>query len=100
MRVLQIKSKKFWSWVNSVKKHRDTYPPLIVNGNVISNDRDRANEFNKYFDSVFTKENVSNVSSLVNSKPPPINIDSIVFHPKAVFDELAKVDPGKCHPCL
>ena len=41
--------KKFWSWVNSVKRHRTSLPPLHSENTIITDDCAKADMFNKYF---------------------------------------------------
>ena len=56
--------KQFWRWINTVKGYRDPIPPLHNCGNTITKDSEKASLFNKYFCSVFTQENTSNLDSL------------------------------------
>ena len=49
-------SRKFWNWVNSSKGRRYPIPALIDNEVTIIDDLEKAEVFNRYFHSVFTKE--------------------------------------------
>ena len=94
--------KQFWKWVNSVRNFRDVIPPLVGGTGIISDDQEKANEFNSYFESVFTDEDVSHIDSLnLPNQGPPIHVDSIIFSSDSVFEELLKIDCSKaCGPDL
>ena len=57
-------SKKFWNFLNSVKGSCTPIPPLKYDDYLITNDSVKANTFNQYFHSVFTKEVFSDLSGL------------------------------------
>jgi len=57
-------AKKFWNFVNSVKNFFRPPPPLNHLGQFTSDNNEKASVFNDYFDSVFTTEDFSNLSSL------------------------------------
>ena len=65
----QSNPKQFWRWVNTLKGYRNPIPPLNDSGITIIRDSDKASLFNKYFCSVFTKENTSNLDSLAPESP-------------------------------
>ena len=93
--------KKFWQWVNSVKRYRASLPPLLDGDTFIMSDTAKADLFNRYFYSVFTDEDCSNLSSLRKSSKPSSIIHSINFTPQDVFQELSRLDPTKaCGPDL
>ena len=50
--------KKFWSWVNRSKGYRKPIPSLVCDDTVISDDADKASCFNRYFNLVFTVEDL------------------------------------------
>ena len=94
--------KKFWSWLNSSKGKRDPIPLLRHNDVPILEDSAKADIFNQYFHSVFTKEDISNLPELCKSLNfvPPL-ISSVEFSPTVVCDYLCAIDDSKaCGPDL
>ena len=87
--------KKFWNWVNSSKGRRDPIPALVDNNETITDDIKKAEVFNRYFYSVFTKEDMTEFSTL---KPSmnflPSLIDSVDFSPAIVYERLCDIDPS------
>ena len=82
-------SKKFWSWINQSKGHRNPIPPLVCDDVTMSDDVGRASCFNKYFSSVFTTEDfhsLPDVKSTIVSGPDLIN--TVQFTPEVVFNAL------------
>ena len=59
--------KKFWSWVNSVRRHSTSLPPLWLDNSTVTSVHTKADMFNKYFYSVSTHEDTSNLEALRNS---------------------------------
>ena len=91
--------KQFWRWINTVKGYRNPIPPLHDSGNTITKDFDKATLFNRYFCSVFTKENTSNLDSLTSESSHPTIIDSISITPEEVHAELCHLSVNKaCGP--
>ena len=93
--------KKFWQWVNSVKRFRASLPPLLDGVTSIKSDSAKADLFNRYFYSVFTDEDCSDLSSLGKSNKLSSIIQSINFTTQDVFQELSQLNPNKaCGPDL
>ena len=91
--------KRFWRWINSVKKFRSPIPPLSHADCDIANDVDKANVFNQYFCSVFTKENTSNLHQLKPHISSAAIFNSVTITPDIVFSELCSLDVTKaCGP--
>ena len=81
--------KRFWRWINSSKGYRSPIPPLYVKGSTVSDDSDKAEILNNHFCSVFTDEDVSNLSTLKSSLSyHPTIIDAISVSPADVLHEL------------
>ena len=95
-------SRKFWNWVNSSKGRRDPIPALTDHNAIITNDTDKAEAFNKYFYSVFTKEDMTHFNTVKSSiEFSPSIINSINFSPATVYDHLCNIDASKaCEPDL
>ena len=73
-------------------------PPLHNCGNTITKDSEKAS-FNKYFCSVFTQENTSNLDSLTPDSSCPTIIDSISITPEEVHAKLSNLNANKdCGP--
>ena len=92
--------KKFWSWVNSVKHHHASLSPLHSENTIITDDCAKADMFNKYFYSVFTDENASNLEALQSSLTFLSSvIQSVAFMPEDVYYELTSLGTSKaCGP--
>ena len=74
--------KQLWRWINSVKGYRRPLPPLQKEDSLITNDYAKATAFNQYFQSVFTNEWLSDLSSLQSSLVTQSSvIDSVSFTP-------------------
>lgn len=95
------KPKQFWKWINSVKGYRTPLPPLLCD-RLITEDTAKAEVFNQYFNSVFTDESLSDLSSIKSS----LNIQSSIitsvdFSPNDVYQELLQLNVSKaCGPDL
>ena len=76
-------------------------PPLLEGDVPITDNCAKADLFNRYFYSVFTDEDCSDLNSLkLFSEPSPI-IQSITFTTNDVFQELLQLNPNKvCGPDL
>ena len=92
--------KRFWRWINSSKGYRSPIPPLYVKGSTVSDDSDKAEILNNHFCSVFTDEDVSNLSNLRSSLSyHPTIIDAISVSPADVLHELKSLRTDKaCGP--
>ena len=47
--------KIFYSYVNSARRTRSVIGPLMIDGQLVVNSKDKSNAYNKYFSSVFTR---------------------------------------------
>ena len=76
--------------------------PSIFNGDTtVTNDRARADVFNKYFYSVFTDEDCSDLSSLRTASKLSSIVKSITFTTQDVYQELLQLNLNKaCGPDL
>ena len=93
-------AKKFWNFVNSMKRIRQPPPPLNHSGAFISDDTEKASIFNEYFNLVFTTDDCTDLSSLRQSIHfYPKLIDTIKFTPENVYEELVNLQRDKaCGP--
>ena len=89
------KPKVFWSYIKSKSKTRDKVCDLIQeDGSLTANNKEKADVLNKFFSSVFTREDTSNVPVL------PIRqfdhaLDYIIVTPEDVFKKLSNLNPSK-----
>ena len=51
-----INPKRFWSFIKKLRKDSNGIQPLKVDGNIITDSKEKANVFNSHFRSVFTNE--------------------------------------------
>ena len=56
--------KLFWQYVNNKTKFKERISPLIVNNDLITSDKGKAEAFNNYFSSVFTNEDKNNIPDI------------------------------------
>ena len=85
--------KKLWKFLKSKKKDNNSIPTLKVDGEEISETEQKADIMNKYFTTVFTKENYEDMPTLPNPKHttmPPIHIEE-----KGVLKQLLSLNANK-----
>ena len=97
---LYHKQKVFWSWINRIRACCNPIPPINHKDQVVTSDPTKANLFNQYFVSVFTKEDLS---SLPEGPRYPTSdsftFDHLSVSPSDVFSELSVLDTDKaCGP--
>ena len=56
---LHQSSKPFWNWINKIRACHNPIPAINDKDQVVTSDSAKANLFNQYFVSVFTKEDTS-----------------------------------------
>jgi ribonuclease P/MRP protein subunit RPP40 len=93
-------SKTFFAYVNSKKRSNNMIGPLKnSNGEVINNKKETADLLNRYFGSVFTREDCINI-------PEPVDIftgshleclSKMRIEEQLVLDKLSKINVGKSH---
>jgi len=82
--------------VNSSKGCRNPIPAISDHNATITDDAGKTKAFNRYFYSVFSKENMSHFDSLKSSvKFLPSLIDSVDFSPAVVYEHLCNIDASK-----
>ena len=86
-------NKKFWSYIKSCRKDHTGIPTLSVDGNLITNDSDKANALNNQFASVFTQENISSIPTA--SGPTYPDMDGIEITTKGIRRLLSNLNPYK-----
>ena len=91
----------FWKYVQSRNKSETGVSTLkSENGDLVTDDADKAETLNKFFASVFTRENFENIPLLEeNSKSKGNTLCDVVITPEAVENKLAKLEQSKAvHP--
>ena len=91
----EVPSKCFWSYIKSKKSHDVGIPPLKDNGAHVNDNYGKANLLSNQFKSVFTKENLDNISSLGPSPYP--DVPSTVFTIPGILKLLNNVNPKKAN---
>ena len=85
---------EFFGYVNKQRPRAPLGPVLSDNGQLLTSDRDIATEFNNYFSSVFTVENMNNI-------PDPVvvhagdTLRSIDCHEPGILEKLKDLKPDK-----
>ena len=91
--------RQFWQWINSLKGYRCPIPPLRDSRIVFTKDSDKATLFNRYFCSVFTKEDCSNLHTLTPGTSHLTIADTFNISPDDVYRELCHLNVKKaCGP--
>jgi len=62
--------RKFWKYVRAQRKDNHNISTLVVDGKPITELRCKANALNNYFESVFTKENLTNIPTMNDTNNP------------------------------
>ncbi len=88
--------KQWWSIANSILNRRPakSYPPLVINGNVITNDEEKAKIFNEYFVS-FSNLIMNNSQIPLASKNPSHVLSEVVISENEVIDLLKCIKANK-----
>ena len=71
----------------------------MQNGNVIVHPQEKAESFNKYFNSTFTSSSPSVALDIDNLQPPHDSISQIEITRSDVFEALCSLDPTKSLGC-
>jgi len=90
--------RQFWKYIRAKRKDFHNISTLTVNGKVISDSKSKADALNNYFESVFTKEDLSNIPSMSGSENPPSTLSamaSITFSVAGIQQQLSLLDSNK-----
>ena len=90
--------KKLYGYLNSLNESKYKPQSIVHNNQIVQDPRQKAELFNKFFNSTFTKSNfkLPPVSSL---QVPTIQLSSISFTELEVYEALAQLDPQKAMGC-
>ena len=86
-------NKKFWSFIKNCRRDNAGITSLLVEGNTITEDVDKANALNSQFKSVFTVEDTSVMPKVTGQSFP--GMDSIEINVEGVNQLLSNLDPQK-----
>ena len=89
------KPKVFWRYIKSKLKTRERIPALRnADGTLSTSPSDKAESLNRYFSSVFTEENLTNVPDISEVFTGEA-LDSIVFTEEIIHEKLSQLNPNK-----
>ena len=92
---MKDKPKVFWSYIKSKSKTRDKICDLMQeDGELTSNNKEKAEVLNKFFSSVFTREKTDNVPVMPDRQFENI-LDNITITPEEVLKKLFNLNPSK-----
>ena len=92
-RTSSINPKRFWSFIKKLRKDSNGIQPLKVDGNIITDSKEKANIFNSHFRSVFTNELDENLPDKGPS-PHPLMEDITITTP-GIFTLLQNLNIHK-----
>ena len=96
---LHQRTKPFWNWINKIRACRNPILAINYKDQVVTSDSAKANIFNQYFVSVFTKEDVSNVPKRHLPTVAGFTFDHLSVSLSDVCAELSALDTSKaCGP--
>ena len=87
------KPKAFWSFISKLRQDNQGIGDLNIAGNIISDDKQKAEALGNQFKSVFTHEGNSKLPNLNDS--PHGKIPKITISLKGVHDQLSKINTSK-----
>jgi len=92
-----INYKKFWKYIKTVRKDSHGIAPLKVDNSLVHHSEGQAEILNKQFQSVFTKEDLSDVPECSGSAVPPLH--NVTISIDGVKKLLSTLDSSKsCGP--
>jgi len=90
-----INYKKFWRYVKTIRKDTHGVAPLKKETSLVYHSKDKAEILNKQFQSVFTKENLSNIPEC--SELPITPLLNVAISEDGVKKLLFTLDPSKSY---
>jgi hypothetical protein len=93
------KQKRFWSYVKTLRKNNSGVAPLKDSGKMHADPKDKADILNMQYESVFTKEDIANITKPAGTSYP--SMPNIKVKEEGVKRLLQKTNPNKaCGPDL
>jgi hypothetical protein len=94
-------SKKWWSLLKDVmgKEQVHSMPPIVVEDNIYTDIKDKANEFNKYFANVtYVEDDATSIPVLDQLSNANITkLEEIIISPQEVHDQLLSLNTSKSY---
>ena len=81
----------FYSYLNSKTVNKQSVGPLKDDGNIVSDNEQMCDLMNKYFSSVFTNEDVSNIPLLEKMYNGNLALTSVSFTSENVSEKISKL---------
>ena len=78
--------RQFWKYIRAKRQDKQDIPTLIVDGQPISNSKDKANVLNNYFKSVFTRENLSTLPTISDTPSHIPDMPNLTRNTKFTFN--------------
>ena len=85
--------KRFWTYVKKLNKDDVGIPDFEINGDVISDRKNKSELLSKHFSSVFSHENISNIPEIPRSLN--LSTSSPVISIREVVAQLSALKPDK-----
>jgi len=86
--------KAFYKYVNSKLKTKSTIPNLVVNGDTLTSDAQKANALNSFFCSVFTRENLRDMPHFELPREMP-TLSELTITEDMVYKKIQKLKANK-----
>ena len=91
--------KKLYGHLKQLNQNKIKPNHIVENGTVIVHPREKAESFNKYFNSTFTSSSPSNLLDIDNLPPPSNYISQIEVTRADIFEALCSLDYTKSFGC-
>ena len=81
-----------------MRGHHPVLPDLHQAGKVLPSGTEKAQVFNEYFSSVFTREDISCLRKLeeeLGTSRCEVRIEEVILTENEVYEELCRIDPSK-----
>lgn len=81
-----------------MRGHHPVLPDLHQAGKVLPSGTEKAQVFNEYFSSVFTREDISCLRKLeegLGTSRCEVRIEAVILTENEVYEELCRIDPSK-----
>ena len=89
----QLKQKRFWSYIKSIRKDTGGVAPLKENGRLNADPKDKANILNRQYESTWTQEDTHDIPSPDGEPYPPMK--DVHVSTEGVTKLLQKLNPAK-----
>ena len=93
----KLNPKSFWNYINSLRKNKEYISVLeTTDGNMVTEDKDKAEVLVEFFTSVLTNENLQTLPKMTKAeKSDGITTADLLITEEAVKIKLSKLNPNK-----